>query len=431
MNELEYINEDLLQYLWKIGLVTDPSAQLTDGSEISILNRGVHNYDAGPDFLNAKIKGTDGTIWAGNIEIHIKSSDWEAHQHQKDPAYNNVILHVVYHHDKEISDANNRLVPTLEINRYIDTSILDRYLHLKRNHNWIPCQEMIGQVDRITKEMFLDRLMVQRLESKSNAINNLWESTGQDWETLLYVSIAKYLGGKVNAQPFEELARATPLSIIQKNIDQKEIIEAILFGQAGLLKGTIKDAYFQRLKEAYSFYQKKYKLQPIITPWKLARMRPANFPTIRIAQLAAFFYEQSQVFSKIIDSEEVGNLFSLFDVTASSYWDSHYLFGKKIDKNVVKRLGKATQRSLLINVVSPILFKYGEFYNSDVHREKAINLLQNIKAESNTIIKKWKGLGFNPTNSGQTQGLIHLKTKYCDPKACLACSIGHKIMHIS
>lgn len=406
--------------------MTDLKTQ--DGQKVEILQYGNQNYDAGPDFSNGKIKIGD-TIWAGNIEMHVYSSDWERHSHDLDKAYDNVILHVVFEHDREVHTTTEQFIPCLQLKDRIPPSIKANYAKLISNNNWIPCEQQLHNVPEHTIAFWLQRLVAERLESKTDYLNSILEQTNTDWEETLYVFLLRYMGARVNMDPFESLAKNLPLSIIQKNKDDVQKIEALLYGQAGMLLANHKeDSYYTDLQTEYKFLAKKYNLSHIPpVSWKFARMRPAGFPTIRIAQIAQILYKSQHLFSQIIAAKTTSEIKNLFQASTSNYWKSHYRFAtESIEKE--KCLGSGFIDLIIINVVSPILFLYGKSIANETYCDKAIAHLEAIKAEKNKIIRGFNSLGIVPKTAADSQALLQLKKHYCDPKLCLSCSIGNKLI---
>ena len=423
------MKEDFLHYVWKYKLF-NTSALLTQNNEqLRIINFGIHNTDAGPDFFNGKVI-IGQTTWAGNIEIHVNASDWNKHKHQFDKAYDNVILHVVYHNDKTIHDKDGNAIPTLELKDNVEEALIDRYDQLidASNSNWIPCGEQIKTIDNFTIKSWINRLIVERLERKSLEIQETLNFNKNNWEETFYQYLFKYFGLKVNAQPFELLAKNTPLKIIEKHNDLFSI-EALLYGQSGYLEENIKEEYYAKLKKEYHFLKSKFSLSPIDKSlWKLLRLRPSNFPTIRISQLAHLLHNHTRFFNKIIKAESINEMQKLFNVEASNYWDNHYHFGVRVNEKKNKRIGINTINNILINVIVPFTFVYGKAKQKEEFVNKSLNLLENIKVENNSIIKKWAELGVKSSNAMDTQSLIELKNNYCSQKKCLNCSIGNKLL---
>ena len=415
------MKEEFLHYLWKYKLYKNSELRCTNGEIVEILNPGSHNHDSGPDFFNAKVK-IENTVWAGNVEIHINSSDWFAHHHHTDKAYDNVILQVVHNHDKNIKRTDGQIIPTLEIT--FDQKLLNNYKSLINNESWIACQSDLRKVDSFIIQNWLDKLTIERLEEKSNRINQLLEQTNNSWEISFYILLARNFGFKLNSEPFEQLAKSLPLNYLAKHKDNLLQIEALLFGQAGFLNDEKGDEYFKKLKKEYHYLKKKFGLNGIEKHlWKFLRSRPGNFPTVRIAQFAKLIYNSSSLFSKILETQKIEDFYKLLVVEPSDYWRSHYMFNKEsVQKS--KSLGKAAVDVLLINTIIPFLFNYGKAKGISELQERAVELLEKIKPEKNAIINKWLELGIDPENAFETQALIHLKNNYCNHKKCLNCQIG-------
>ena len=421
------MKEDFLHHIWKFKRWETPVLKTTDGEEIMLIKTGTHNFDAGPDFFNAQLK-IGKNKWAGNVEIHIKSSDWIVHKHQLDKSYDNVILHVVYQHDQDILDRNGVPIPTLELAPIIDNKLINQYEELINSKDWIPCKKQIKNVDDFVVRSFLNRLAIERLERKSEEIETTLSQNKNDWEATFYEYFFKYFGLKVNALPFQLLANNTPLKIAEKHQNQLSI-EALYFGQAGFLEEEWDDTYFLKLKKEYQFLKAKFQLTLIDKSlWKLLRLRPANFPTIRIAQLANLLLKNSRMFSAILGAPSVIDIQQLFKTEASVYWDTHYQFAKKAKDDKKKKLGKTGIDNIIINVVVPILFVYAKQKNEETIKQKALSYLEFLPSENNVIIKKWKLLGVKSNNTLHSQALLELKNNYCSQKKCLNCSIGNNIL---
>jgi hypothetical protein len=423
------MKEDFLYYLWRLKRFDLNDLKTTSGEEITIQNSGELNSDSGPDFLNAKIKIGD-TLWAGNVEMHLKSSDWLAHQHQNDPAYDNVIMHVVLDEDQPITRKNGEHIPCLELQKRIPPKISKTYKKLLQNGHWIPCQQLIHKVPEITRNIWLDRLMVERLESKITEIENSLTLNQNNWEETFYQFLARNFGIKINAEPFEQLAKSISLLTLNKHKSSLLQIEALLFGQAGLLEIDFKDAYPLKLQKEYWFLKRKYRLKAIKgSSWKSMRLRPANFPTIRIAQFATLIYQSVHLFSKMLIAKNVKEIENMFDIKISNYWQTHYVFDKpSIKRN--KSFGKNAIHLLIINTVAPFLFLYGKKKGEDRFKEKALQLLEELKPEKNSITEKWKGLGIDPVSAYQSQALLHLKNNYCNNQNCMNCAIGNVVLNL-
>lgn len=425
------IQEALLHYVWRSKRWDMQDLTLSDGRPLEILRFGVPNHDAGPDFLEGQVL-IDGMQWYGQVEMHVRASDWNLHGHQNDPRYDNVILHVVYDHDVNIYRSDGSLIPTLIIdNRRMAPNVIDQYAQLIQSERWIPCADLITQVDDAFIRFYLDRLVAHRLAEKAS-LYALWLREHQgDWETVLYMAICRTLGLKVNADAMEALAQAVPLSVINKNSHDPEIVIAILYGQAGLLSSD-SDPQSMKWLQSYEFAKHKYQLQSIPQLlWKYARMRPAAFPTIRIAQLAAIYLHESQLMQFLRDADTSDEIKNRFAVTAHSYWDTRFVFGPPVHDKKPKKLGKATIDLLLINAIAPMLYLYGDQTGDIAYVDKAIDLLYTIEAEKNHITNGFLSLGVKARHAADSQALVHLKRQYCDSKQCLQCSIGDRLLRSS
>lgn len=421
------MREDLLHYVWRLKKFVLDDLRTTDGEVISIHQFGHLNTHAGPDFLNARISIGD-TEWAGNVEMHLKSSDWIKHKHSEDDAYNNVVLHVVYEEDAPIMRATGEKIPCLELKRRIPKKIQSQYLRLIYNEKRIPCEGATDEVASFTWKLWLERLAIERLEEKVAPINQGMKLTLNNREEVFYHFVAKNFGVKVNAEPFERLARSISLLILSKHQGNLFQIEALLFGQAGMLNREFVDKYPNELKKEYEFLRAKYNLTPIhFSEWKYLRLRPANFPTIRIAQFSALVFKSQRLFSRILWVKNQKQIEELFDVGVSEYWKSHYVFDKE-SSHRNKNIGNGTIRLITINTIVPFLFHYGKEKKEEAFVDKALMLLNSLKAESNQIITMWKDLGIKPDNAAQSQALLQLKNNYCKHKKCLQCMIGNSII---
>ena len=419
--------EEFLQYIWENRLFISEKLVTTNNENLKILNVGRRNTDSGPDFFNAKIKIED-TIWAGNIEIHKKSSDWKKHKHHTNKAYDSVILHVVENDDQPVNRTNNQLIPTL-ILKYPER-LRTNYQNLLDAKTWIACQNQFHKIDPIILQLGFNRLMIDRLEDKTDEILGMLNRNKNDWNETFYQMLTKMFGFKVNAIPFELLAKSLPLQILAKHKNNLQQVEALLFGNSGLLNiQLLGDDYYLKLRNEYSFLYNKYQLKGVESHlWKFMRLRPGNFPTIRISQLAALIHRSHGLFSKIIEIESIENLKKLFKVNASEYWNSHYNFNKLSKINSKKELGENSINTLIINIVIPFLFVFGEKQNKPHLKNRALEFLEQLPPENNSIISKWKKLGIESRSALETQALLQLKNIYCEKKKCLNCQIGVKLV---
>jgi len=419
------MKEELLHFIWKYQLFSSNYLLSAEEEEIEVIHPGFVNHDSGPDFSNAKVRIGD-TVWAGNVEIHLNTSYWFAHRHHLDPAYNNVILHVVFTNDLDVSESR---MPILEMSRFIDRKILLQYQLMLKSKDWIACERMVMEMERFTKTAWLNRLGIERFEKRHDKILEMLESSQNNWHESFYISLARNFGFYVNSDAFEHLARVTPLKILAKHKDKLFQVEAFLFGQSGLLDGHFADDFPKSLAAEYKFLKHKYGLSSVkAVEWKFARMRPVNFPTIRISQFAQLIYKSESLFSVILDCEKTDQLKQLFFVESSHYWHNHFVFDKKVDRKTRKKIGESSVDNLLINTVAPYLFTYGKQKGLDHFCEKAVSLLESIKPENNTILKHFEALDFRNTSSYDSQALLLLKKDYCDKKKCLDCAIGTKLL---
>jgi hypothetical protein len=420
--------EDFLHYLWRMKLFNLEDLKTVGDIPIEIIEFGEHNTNAGPDFLNARIKIGD-TLWAGNVEIHVKSSEWLKHRHQNDKAYDNVILHVVYQNDQAIQRENGEKIAALELRKRIPTHLTSQYLRLIQNEDWIPCQYHFHKIPNITKSLVIDRMLTERLEGRVEVLQKALAENGNNWEVSFYQRLAHNFGSKINTEPFEVLAKTTPLLTLAKHKDSLFQLEALIFGQAGFLDADFEETYPNELKKEYEFLQKKYSLFPLMASvWKFMRLRPANFPTIRLAQFAALVHQSTHLFSKILVAKTLEDINALFqNIEVSEYWQTHYKFDK-LSKSKPKKVGQTTINILVINTIVPFLFFYGREKGLIEYEDRAMKFLEQVAPESNHVIDKWKDLKYRPDNAYQTQALLQLKRKYCDEKRCLECAIGHKIL---
>jgi hypothetical protein len=422
---LTIMKELLLHYIWQHRLFITDNLRTSEGETIEVLNVGKHNTDAGPDFFNAKIK-IGQTLWAGNVEIHIHSSDWTKHHHHTDKSYNSVILHVVDQADTDIFRLDGAKIPQLVL-KY-SKQIEANYEQLLLEEKWIACESKIATVPAIFIQDWKNVLLTERLEQKTIAIKMLLANNQQHWEEAFYITMARNFGFGTNSQAFENLAKSLPLSILGKHKDNLFQIEALLLGQAGLLNIENTDEYSAKLKKEYSHLASKFSLESIdVEDWRLLRIRPDNFPHIRIAQFAAFIHSSTKLFSKIVEHPNIEYLRVVFACQPSDYWESHYLLGKASPIRK-KHLGSNSINSILINTVVPFLFCYAEIKGDEILKEKALLLLYQIPSEQNSILSCWAKLGIESTTAFDSQALIQLKRVYCDDKKCLRCRIGHKVL---
>jgi hypothetical protein len=419
------MNEALFQFIWQYSLYNPLGLYTPEGELVTVVASGRLNKDAGPDFLEAKVK-IGNTLLVGNVELHIKSSDWLRHGHQNDAAYKHLILHVVY--DNDIPEAADN-TPVLVLKDHIPADVVARYGVLMGAPSQLACSGQHSQVREITKEGWLSRLLAERWEMKLSDWNVLLENSAEDWRNLLYWRMAANFGFKTNAVPFLMLAQSLPLNIPARHRESLTQIEALLFGQAGMLDDDFKDDYPRELQREYDYLKKKYKLKPIPSHlWKFLRMRPANFPTVRIAQFAALIHKSVHLFSQIIETHSVKELEPLLEVTASGYWDDHFQFDAAQKQRSPKALGKTSFENIIINTIAPIQFLYAAKQDTYQLQEKALQLLEAVPAEKNNVTRLWSDNGWKAANAAQSQALLQLYNNYCTAKRCLECTIGLNIL---
>ena len=416
------MTEQLLQFIWQFQYYNKSELLSTTGDDVQIIYPGLHNTNQGPDFLDARVKIGE-TILAGSIEIHINASEWNLHKHSSDGNYSNVVLHVVWLNDKNIGVD----IPTLEISSRVSSMLLSTYEKLMMNRNFIPCEEQIMQVNEFTFTAWKHRLYVERLQEKASIISEKLTNNNNHWEEIFWQLLAKNFGIKINSDAFESMAASIPLNILAKHKNQQHQLEAMLMGQCGLLNKDFTDDYAIMLKKEYLFLQKKYDLQPTHISVYFLRMRPANFPTIRLSQLAALIHNSTHLFSIIKDAAHLKEVEKLFDVTANDYWHYHYLFDEETAFKK-KTLGKQMIQNIILNTVLPTLYAYGWYHNSEPYKEKALLLATQLLPEQNFVTKGFSALGIANKTAYDSQALIQLKTKYCDKKRCLDCAVGNSIL---
>ena len=419
------MTERLLQYIWQFQHF-NPNDLVTEEEEsLQVIFPGTLNTNQGPDFTDAKIK-IGNTTWAGSIELHIQSSDWKNHKHTGDKFYKNVILHVVWQHD------TNLYLPfsTLVLQDKVPKILLNRYDELMNANSFIPCEKSIHQIPELSWQSWKERILVERLQSKTQLIFDYLQKNNNHWEETFWWLLAKNFGIKVNSTAFEKLAQSISINILAKHKEQIHQTEALLFGQAGLLEGSFEEDYPKLLQKEYRFLQKKYSLQKVEASLIFLRMRPSNFPTVRLAQLAMLVHESLHLFSKIKESTELKSIRELLQVTANDYWHYHYIFDE-LTAYKKKKLGEQMIDNILINTVLPVLFAYGHYYNEAMYKDRALQWLEQIKGEKNSITNSFAKLHIENKTAFDSQALIQLKNEYCNKKRCLDCSVGNKLIRTS
>jgi hypothetical protein len=420
------MKEDFLHYLWKFKKFDPLNLKTFNGEEITIVNVGQYLELAGPDFFNAQIV-IGNQKWAGNVEIHLKSSDWYVHHHERDEAYANVILHVVWEHDTEIFRSNETEIPVLELKKYVDPLTISNYQSLMTPKSWIYCEKQLKEVNEFRINKWQERLFFERLERKSKPIFELLEHTNRDWEGVLFCLLGKNFGLNTNGEIFLKITQSIPFSIIRKESFEVENLEALLLGTAGLLDAENEDNYFKDLKFRFFYLLHKYQLEKIILePVQFFKHRPDNFPTIRLSQLANLYHSQQNLFSKISISNSVSSIYEIFEVSVSNYWQNHYQFDKESPKKK-KKLSKSFIDLIIINTIIPLQFAYAKSQGKELS-EDLLQLLNEVASEKNVIIDKFNSFGIKSKNAFESQSLLQLKNEYCNKSRCLECAIGTELL---
>ncbi len=419
------MTEKLLQFIWHLQYFNRSELQTEQGEPLQIIHSGTWNSNQGPDFLSAKIRIGE-TTWAGNIELHMLTSDWFRHCHQTDSNFQNIILHVVWKNDEPTATSHYYL-PVFELQSRVSVLLLQRYEDWMNSVRFVPCEKSLPVVNELTWLKWKERLLVERLQRKSTYILQLYQQNIQHWEETFWWMIARNFGIRVNADAFEAIAHSIPINILTKHKGQIHQLEALLFGQAGLLNARFKEDYPRMLQKEYRFLQKKYRLQKVFVPLKFLRMRPSAFPSVRLAQLTMLIHNATHLFSKIKEIRLLKEVRDLLDITANDYWHYHYRFGELSDYKI-KSLGEDMVNNILINTIVPVLYAYGAYHNEDTYKNKALCWLEEIAPENNRITKGWKETGISNHKAYDSQALIELKTQYCDHKRCLECGVGNALL---
>jgi hypothetical protein len=428
------VTESFLYFLWQYRYFATTQLVTTDGEPLQILSPGFRNNNAGPDFTNARLL-INGVDWAGTVEMHLKTSDWLVHNHQRDRAYDNVILHVVWQDDRPITGrrvdrADGTPMPTLELSSITSTDLVDRYALLTDTKTPIACAGQFRSVQPLRLTAMLDKVMLQRLERKAAVVQTIAEQTTGDWEEVAYRLLAANMGFKTNADPMAQLSRAIPLRALLKHRDSITQAEAMLFGTAGLLTDVPPDEYVLTLQREYRFLAVKYRLAESELPahaWKWGRMRPASFPTLRLAQFARLVTSQASLFSLFVGTTDVPQLLRTLQQRPSDYWQSRYRFGPSADR-VNSSLGEMSAVNIIINTVVPLLAAYAHHRGQPAYIDRAIALLEQLPAEQNHLTQQWDELGMGIRTAFDSQASIELYNEYCIQKKCLNCQVGAGLM---
>lgn len=423
------MKEDFVQYVWKFKLFNALNLKTHSGKEVEIIHQGFQNFASGPDFTNAKIKIGD-QVWAGNVEIHLTQNDWNLHNHQDDEVYNNVILHVVYMpSDVLVKTKTGRELETIFLKDKVFTETENKYNYLMQTEkSFVPCEKLL-EIDETLNTSYYDSLLSDRLERKIGDIEKDLELCQGDLDKAFLISLFKYFGAPQNKIPFEILAKNIDLTQLIKQAVSIESLEAFLFGMAGFLNKDVACDYKNKLENEYEYLKQLYRIDSLLNQsnWKFAGVRPPNFPTVRLAQLASVLFKEQRWFSYIQQQDDVSIIREKLQVGTSAFWKSHYNFGN-ISPISNKKLSEAFLDKIMINVIAPFLFYYGKFVQDEKYIDRAFEVLLAIKPEENQITKSWKKIGFSNKNAFESQALIELKTNYCDKKRCLDCRIGFKIL---
>ncbi|MFD2603097.1 DUF2851 family protein [Flavobacterium suzhouense] len=420
------MKEDFLHYVWQFKKFDTLNLKTVQGEDIVVVNTGQYLQLAGPDFFNAQL--TIGSQkWAGNVEIHIKSSDWYLHTHETDNSYDNVILHVVWEHDTEVFRKDNTEIPVLELKHYVSAETLNNYNNLAVAKSWIYCEKELAHVDAFMFSNWKECLFFERLERKALPILELAKTTGNDWEAVLFSFLAKSFGLNTNGEIFYRVAQSLPFSIIRREGFEFENLEALFFGRVGLLEENHEDLYFKDLKSRYDYICHKYRLDKVyVDPVQFFKHRPDNFPTIRLSQLAQLYHKHQNLFSKLTEGVSVEEIYNIFNIQASPYWQTHYTFDKVSTKKR-KSLTTSFVDLLIVNTIVPFRFAYERSIGKE-DPEKLIAMLQAIKPEKNAIIDKFSQFNVEVNSAFDTQSLLQLKNEYCANKRCLQCAVGLELL---
>ena len=421
------MKEEFLYYVWQYKMYSNVNLRTLNSEEIYIVKSGIHNKNAGPDFLNSQVN-IDKQLWVGHVEMHVKSSDWYLHKHEEDVNYDAVILHVVWEHDVAVFMKNNKPLPTLELKNFVSKELLENYKSLVyHQQHFIPCENQIVEVDEFLMNNWFERLYFERLEQKSTFIKDLLLDTNADFEAVLFQLLAKNFGLKVNRDSFLQLAKSIDFSVVRKVRLDEDQITALLFGQAGFLEEDLQGAYSLQLQQKYNYLKHKYTLASISkAQFQFFRMRPQNFPTIRIAQLASLMFTHQNLFSKLMNCDKKEDFYTLFNFEIQEFWKTHYTFDSESKKSA-KKLSKSFIDLILINTIIPLKFVYLQS-RGVVDEEQIIQLIKQVSPEKNKIISNFLELKIKSKNALESQALLELKNNYCTKKRCLHCAIGNSLL---
>lgn len=428
--------EQLLHYVWKHKLWPLHALTTTDDRLVEVIDPGLYNRrNAGPDFFNAKVR-IGSTLWVGNVEIHTNASDWYAHGHDRDSAYDNVVLHVVGNADVNVQNSRGDYLPQMVLE--VPSAVKEHYEELLHTDHYPPCYSIIPNLSRLLVHSWMAALQTERLEKKTEAIRQRAERAGGSWEDAYFVTLARNYGFGINSDAFEEWAQRVPLSAVGKHRDDLFQIEAMFFGQAGLLNpdamstqhraDALADDYFCRLRNEYQYLAHKFSMEPMDAKmWRFLRLRPQNFPYIRISQLANLYYERRSGLSSLIECKTIEDIQQLLATQVTPYWQTHYTFGAE-SRHSEKRMSAASLNLIIINTAIPMLFAVGRHRQKEELCDRAFDLLEQLKAENNHIVSTWQECGLDAHSAGDSQALIQLKNEYCDRRDCLRCRFGYEYL---
>lgn len=423
---LPFITERLLQFIWQFQYFQKSSLTTTAGEPLTILQPGLLNTNQGPDFLNARIR-IGNTLWAGNIELHVRASDWHVHAHTGDAHYANVVLHVVWEQDALVTDAQGQALPALELRPLVPALLLQRYNLLMQSQDFVPCASQLPVLSAIAWLSWKERLAAERLQRRAQHILDMLQSQQNHWDEVFWWLLARNFGIRVNSESFELIARSLPVNVLARHKRQIHQLEALLIGQAGMLEEHFSEDYPLLLQREYAYLRRKYQLLPVKQTPSFLRMRPANFPTIRLAQLAMLIHQSVHLFSHIRDTQKLADVQHLFRVTANDYWHYHYRFEEPAVYQP-KKLGDGMIDNIIINTITPVLFAYALFTQDEALKQRAVQWLAQVTPEQNHVTSQWKSFSVTNYNAMDSQALLELKTRYCDQRLCLRCAVGNQLL---
>lgn len=423
------MNEKVIHFIWKYQLFKEVNLHTMQGDYLFVSKIGIHNQNSGPDFLNAAVQIND-QLWVGNVEIHQKSSDWYLHNHHVDENYKAVILHVVWEHDMDIYNSSHQIIPALELKKLVRPDFLDRYRDfIATKPKWILCEKELKNISDFTVKKWMERLFIERLEQKSEVIQRYLVASKNDWEAVLFIMLCKNMGVKVNGDSFLQLAKSIAFQIVRKEKNNLLVLESLFLGQAGFLEDEMEDVYGKMLQKEYRFLQSKYSLQPLKKNlFQFFRLRPLNFPTVRLAQLAAIYNQTEALFSQAMAVENKEKTYELFKTSTSDYWCTHYTFEKETQFKR-KPISRSFIDNIIINTLVPIKYVYETSKGKEIS-EELFSMMESVKPDLNTIIQNFETHGISSKNAMQSQSLLQLKKEYCDKSRCLECGIGHEILKV-